>query len=150
MATTLSTSAQVCDTLVHESVLDFISHFPGFSIVLSLFLLSLSLSCVGTMMISVIKPPDDDDLFLLLHVLFMMITGRSGGAKSPILVRVKKCLRMRTIPGLLDQLEISRPLAYKNILDDASEELLTRIKIAPQGNLLSLLQASFRLSASRN
>lgn len=45
--------------------------------------------------------------------------------------------------GLLDQLEISRPLAYKNILDDASEELLTRIKIAPQGNLLSLLQASF-------
>ena len=32
---------------------------------------------------------------------------------------------------------------YKNILDDASEELLSRIKIAPQGNLLSLLQASF-------
>ena len=45
--------------------------------------------------------------------------------------------------GLLDQLEISRPLAYKYILDDASEELLSRIKIAPQGNLLSLLQASF-------
>ena len=45
--------------------------------------------------------------------------------------------------GLLDQLEISRPRVYKNILDDASEELLSRIKIAPQGNLLSLLQASF-------
>lgn len=30
---------------------------------------------------------------------FYSRTGRSGGAKSPILVRVEKCLRVRTIPG---------------------------------------------------
>jgi hypothetical protein len=44
VATTLSTSAQVCDTLVHESVLDFISPFPRiFNRVVSLFALSFSL-----------------------------------------------------------------------------------------------------------
>ena len=45
--------------------------------------------------------------------------------------------------GLLDQLDVSRPQAYKSMLDEALNELSMRIKSAPQGNLLSLLQASF-------
>lgn len=66
VATTLSTSAQVCDTLVHESVLDFISPFPWiFNRVVSLFALSFSLLCWYDDDISVIN----SDFFFFIFFL---------------------------------------------------------------------------------
>ena len=46
--------------------------------------------------------------------------------------------------GLLGQLGMTRAEVYRSVLDDALAQLAERIKVMPQGTLLSLLDASFR------
>ena len=86
-----------------------------------------------------------DPLTRYFLFLALGLSGREqveAAVQSAILVRVKEPSGYEQYLVLLDQLEISRPRVYKNILDDASEELLSRTNCTAK-NLLSLLQASF-------